>query len=195
MSLYQVSGDTLVLSNDGNAQIGNVLVANSWNSITGSSGPVEIKISNSSTANVAEIAWIAESITYDFADVSGTTGGSGANATFNVTVTNSSYQVSIVDIGESYQPADTITIAGTDLGGASPANDLTVTVGTVDIDGGILTITSAGTQLWPQGGEQTVYVMPGASEFIQVNATAVDTQFTSTCDDGNVYITPVNVVQ
>ena len=34
--------------------------------------------------------------------------------------------------GENYLPGDTITVLGTDLGGTSPANDLTVTVDNVD---------------------------------------------------------------
>ena len=52
---------------------------------------------------------------------------------FNVGYILGGYTVEIVDQGEGYTFDNTITISGTDLGGTSPANDLTVTVNEIDV--------------------------------------------------------------
>jgi len=63
------------------------------------------------------------------------TGGSGSGATFFVEkyfdVSSLVYEVILENAGTGYTAADTLTIPGTSLGGASPANDITVTVSTV----------------------------------------------------------------
>lgn len=61
------------------------------------------------------------------------TGGTGTGATFSVTrgPSSTSYTVSIVNKGSGYAVGDTLTIAGTALGGASPANNLTISVATL----------------------------------------------------------------
>lgn len=61
------------------------------------------------------------------------TGGTGTGATFSVTrgPASTSYTVSIVNPGSGYVLADSLTIAGTAVGGTSPANDITVTVVTL----------------------------------------------------------------
>ena len=59
------------------------------------------------------------------------TSGSGQGVLFNVTRTGAVYtSVSLVSGGNNFLPNDTITIAGTLLGGASPANDLAIQVQT-----------------------------------------------------------------
>lgn len=66
-----------------------------------------------------------------FNGVSGTTSGSGTGATFDVSDASGSgtYDTVTVDTpGSGYQVGDTITILGTDLGGATPANDLVITI-------------------------------------------------------------------
>ena len=74
------------------------------------------------------------------------TSGSGASATFDITRTGTLYNtVNINAVGANYIATETITIAGTELGGASPANDLTIVVDTVDTGGEILTFTPSGT--------------------------------------------------
>jgi len=54
--------------------------------------------------------------------------GTGTGAQFTVNRSGGSYIVSLTNNGNSYEPGDTITILGTNLTGASPANDATITV-------------------------------------------------------------------
>jgi len=71
----------------------------------------------------------------DYASVS-VTGGFGTLATFDVLRVNSVYSVELNIPGVLYQVGDTLTIAGTSLGGASPANDVTITVTAVNSPSG-----------------------------------------------------------
>jgi hypothetical protein len=77
------------------------------------------------------------------------TTGSGTSAVFDVTVINNAYGADIdsANPGSGYAPGDTVTFLGTNFpNGATPANDLVVTVGTVDGSGGITGLSSvAGT--------------------------------------------------
>ena len=75
------------------------------------------------------------------------TNGSGVNASFNISYagTPGSYTTTLVNPGSGYLPTEIITILGTNLGGASPANDLSIQVDTVDGLGEILTFTPTGT--------------------------------------------------
>jgi hypothetical protein len=61
-----------------------------------------------------------------------TTGGSGTGLTFNVTRNGERYYLTVNSAGTSYARGDTITIAGTDVGGASSLNNISVTVTTVN---------------------------------------------------------------
>lgn len=60
-------------------------------------------------------------------------GGTGTGATFSVTrgPASTNYTVSIVNKGGGYVVGDILTIAGTALGGASTANDITISVTTL----------------------------------------------------------------
>ena len=73
--------------------------------------------------------------------------GTGAGATFNVTATGTSYSVTVVSAGNSsYALNDTINILGTALGGATPANDATITVSATNVfGGGVSSATISGT--------------------------------------------------
>jgi len=74
------------------------------------------------------------------------TGGLGSSAIFNVKKTvDNGYLVDLSSGGTGYVVSDVLSFLGTDLGGASPANDLTVTVTEVSDSGVILDYTSAGT--------------------------------------------------
>lgn len=68
----------------------------------------------------------------------------GLGATFNVTRSGGSYSVAIVNNGAGYITGERITVLGTSLGGATPANDATITITNAD-SSGILAATVSGT--------------------------------------------------
>ena len=70
----------------------------------------------------------------------------GSGAVFDIENDGSTYTVTIDTAGTDYHEAQTFTIAGTELGGTSPANDATVTITGVNGTNGALTaVTVAGT--------------------------------------------------
>lgn len=72
------------------------------------------------------------------------TSGSGTGAEINVTSDSGSYTVDIILPGQDFLPGDTITVLGSDLGGSTPTNDLTITVDNVGGLGEILTVSTFG---------------------------------------------------
>lgn len=61
--------------------------------------------------------------------VTGATSGSGTGISFDVTDTTGIYDtITLADPGVGYEIGDTVTILGTSLGGATPANDLVITI-------------------------------------------------------------------
>lgn len=78
--------------------------------------------------------------------VTGATGGSGTGAKFDVTKTNGVYTTAIetANPGTGYALGDTITIAGTALGGAAPANNDVVIVTGLGTNGAINAFSTAG---------------------------------------------------
>jgi hypothetical protein len=78
--------------------------------------------------------------------------GSGLNAQLKVRL-NASATYTILGIqaaGTDYEVGDTVTVRGDDLGGATPANDLTATVDTVNGTGGITGVTlNTGVAVYP----------------------------------------------
>ena len=73
---------------------------------------------------------------------------SGVDATFDVAISGTSYTVTVNQAGDDYSVGQDLVIAGTSLGGTSPANDLTVTVASITGSTGtgpINTISSSGT--------------------------------------------------
>ena len=94
--------------------------------------------------------------TFTFTNVEGTPGTGivqsedglvAANAVFNITKNGTVYAVTIADGGLGYAVGDSVVIAGTDLGGSSPANDCTIKVAstTNDSSNSIATIVVTGT--------------------------------------------------
>ena len=73
------------------------------------------------------------------------TTASGTGAVIDVQVTGDSYQTTFTNAGNNYLPTETITVAGTTLGGTSPANDLTITIDNVGGSGDITVTTEVGT--------------------------------------------------
>lgn len=65
----------------------------------------------------------------------GVNGGSGGGVTVNVTVDHAgspnTATVTLVNVGQGYAAGETLTVQGDALGGASPANDLTIDIDTI----------------------------------------------------------------
>jgi hypothetical protein len=62
----------------------------------------------------------------------GATSGEGSGVEFEIYINNDVYEsISIVNLGYGYASGDTITILGTNVGGISPDNDITITVDSV----------------------------------------------------------------
>lgn len=95
---------------------------------------------NNATVTVSAIG----STTYTNPTQSGYS-GSGSSATFNITKTGTSYTVAITAAGSGFAASETIKVVGTQLGGATTANDATITVTAVNGTGGITAATIAGT--------------------------------------------------
>ena len=74
-------------------------------------------------------------MTGTYTGVATTSSGAGTGATVTVTIDHAGSPnaavVSLVNVGENYATSETLTVAGTLLGGASPANDLTIDVSTI----------------------------------------------------------------
>ena len=138
MSVYQVSGETISFTGNGVTQSNTIPAATSINNITGARGPIFVKFGNTSDTDAATFEWVAASAApeYDFNALSGTASASGQNQEFDVNVSYANgYTVTMTNAGDSFIPTETITILGTDVGGATPANDITITVVTAgDLD-------------------------------------------------------------
>jgi hypothetical protein len=129
-----------------------------------------------------------------YQNVTGLTGGSGVEATFDVTKTDGVYSVVLDSLaasaGRGYVAGDTITLAGTALGGTA-ANNLIVTVATVGTLGKVATFGVVGTA---RAGDGTVditvdvtgttgvdtYTMGGKSTEFTVTKTADNVKLAST---------------
>jgi hypothetical protein len=129
-----------------------------------------------------------------YQNVTGLTGGSGDGAAFDVTKTNGTYSVVLDSLaasaGTGYVAGDTITLAGTALGGTS-VNNLIVTVATVGAAGKIATFGVVGTGRVGDGTVDVVvdvtgttgvdtYTMGGASTDYTVTKTAGKIELDST---------------
>lgn len=81
-----------------------------------------------------------------YTGISGTNvSGSGLGATFDITVTPNGYVVTVNNSGSGYVVGNQILISGTVFGGRDGANDLIVSVATVQAPSSILTVASVGT--------------------------------------------------
>jgi hypothetical protein len=102
------------------------------------------------------------------------TSGTGSNATFDVWVALNLYNTRITAPGTGYNIGDTVTFLGTNFpNGTSPANDLVLTIGTVDGLGGILTITTE-TGTPPQSDAVSLAVTSTLSDVTGRGATTSD---------------------
>jgi hypothetical protein len=134
-----------VTVNNFDSQAGTDYTINS-NTVVFNSAPASgtvIKISRKQAAQLDQATYFGVTQT--------ATSGSGSGATFTVDNTRSEYNVTLTAPGIGYGIGDTLTIAGTSLlakgttpAGASPANDITITVTSVT-SGGITGFTYTGT--------------------------------------------------
>jgi len=98
--------------------------------------------------------------------VTGTTGGAGTGAKFDVTKTNGVYTTVIeaANLGTGYAIGDTITIAGTSLGGTI-ANPDVVVVTSIATGGKISTFSAAGTGQIGNGLNYTIIDVTGVTSY------------------------------
>jgi len=98
--------------------------------------------------------------------------GDPAAAEFRVERVGAVYNTTLSSGGLGYAIGDTITISGTQLGGASPANDITITVESVsdDSSNSILTFTETGT---PVGGR---FILIDNDQFVYFSENGINWQ-------------------
>ena len=124
-----------------------------------------------------------------YQNVTGLTGGTGDGATFDVTKTNGVYSVVLDSLaasaGTGYVAGDTITLAGTALGGTS-ANNLIVTVATVGTLGKIATFGVVGTGRIGNGTVDVVVDVTGTTGVDTYTMGGASTEYTTTKTADNV---------
>jgi hypothetical protein len=116
-------------------------------------------------------------------------GGAGTGAEFDVVKTNGVYAVTIDEEGSGYVAGDTITIAGTNLGGAAPANNLIVTVGTVGLGGKIATFGTVGTGRKGDGNIDILVDVDGTIGIDSYTLTGDSDDYTVSYTDGDIIAT------
>ena len=96
------------------------------------------------------------------------TGGTGLSATFNVVKSGVAYTTTVNSGGTGYTKGDVLLIAGTSIGGATPLNNLTITVTNVS-SGVISNFTISGTAA---GGNYVAIAGTGTSSQYSVDGIA-----------------------
>jgi len=145
-----------------NYQIGDRLLIQG-SQLDGTNGVNDITITVLSVESGGSIANIDSSVPISFSGTAASgaqtyspisqssTSGSGINSTWSVTRSDSgdstagSYNVTNINPGSNFNPGEQIVITGNLLGGATPANDLYIVVGTVGGLGEIATFNYSGT--------------------------------------------------
>ena len=124
-----------------------------------------------------------------YQNVTGLTGGTGDGATFDVTKTNGTYSVVLDSLaasaGTGYLAGDTITLAGTALGG-TVANNLIVTVATVGTAGKIATFGVVGTGRVGNGTVDVTVDVTGTTGIDTYTMGGASTDYTITKTAGNI---------
>lgn len=132
-----------------------------------------------------------KAINSTYQDVSGVIGGTGVGtgAEFDVVKTNGVYSVTLDDPGTNYVAGDTITIAGNNLGGTAPTNNLIVTVGTVGLGGKIATFGTVGTGRKGDGNIDILVDVDGTAGIDTYTLTGDSDDYTITVDDNDIIAT------
>ena len=125
--------------------------------ITGGNSDATVRVDNiKSVGAVTTVTFAGDAPSVDntYTNVTYTTSSaSGAGAVLDVQRTGASYVVTVTTAGTNYLPTETITVAGDQIGGATPANDATITIDGVGGAGDITVVTITGTSL---NGDTTV---------------------------------------
>jgi len=118
-----------------------------------------------------------------YQNITGLTGGAGVEAAFDVTKTNGVYSVVLDSLaasaGRGYLAGDTITLAGTALGG-TVANNLIVTVATVGTLGKIATFGVVGTGRIGDGTVDVQVDVTGTTGIDTYTVGGASTEYTTT---------------
>jgi hypothetical protein len=124
-----------------------------------------------------------------YQNITGLTGGAGVEAAFDVTKTNGVYSVVLDSVaasaGRGYVAGDTITLAGTALGG-TVANNLIVTVGTVGAAGKIATFGVVGTGRIGDGTVDVTVDVTGTTGVDTYTIGGASTEYTITKTANNI---------
>ena len=98
--------------------------------------------------------------------------GVGAGISFNITVTATAYLATVNLSGANYALGDTVKILGTQLGGATPANDCILTISSIGLGGSGVQAIPAGTV--PTGSAQnytfSIYIYQGSGTQVDIQA-------------------------
>ena len=148
-------GDTIIISG---GNVGGVTPANNLTLVVSAIGVGGAITTVLSSGTGVSVDGLYAFLTYD----SSTTVG-GTNFTPSVIREDGTgaYTINIEIAGTGYLPTETITILGTQLGGASTANDLVITIDTVDLVGGVATYTLSGTGIT---GDQSFTNISGTNQ-------------------------------
>jgi hypothetical protein len=125
-----------------------------------------------------------KAINTTYQNITGLTGGSGDGAAFDVVKTNGIYTASLdalaASAGTGYVAGDTITIPGANLGGATPTNNLILTVGTVGLNGKIATFGQVGVGRVGDGTVDVQVDVTGTTGVDTYTLNGASTEFTVT---------------
>ena len=125
-----------------------------------------------------------KAINATYQDKTGTTAGAGTGAKFDVTTTNGVYSVVLdsatASAGTGYVAGDTITIAGSAIGGVNTTNDLILTVATVGTGGKVATFGSVGTGRVGDGTVDVTVDVTGTTAIDTYTVGGKSTEFTIT---------------
>ena len=170
-------GDTILIAG---ANLGGTSPANNLTLVVSSIGGGGAIATVTSSGTGVSVDGLYAFLTYD-----SSTTVAGTNFTPSVIREDGTgaYTINIDVAGIDYLPNETITILGTQLGGASPANDLVITVNTIDGVGGVETYTLSGTGV---NGNQDFTNQSGTNQ----NPTGTSGLFSIQRSGGSYIVTP-----
>ena len=184
---YEV-GDTLLITGDllgGNSPANDLVMTVSSIGVSGA------------LTGVTSTGIAFDSVTYNAVTTTNVT-GQGTLAVFDVERSGTAYSdIIIATAGTDYVAGDKFTVAGTEVGGATPANDITITVSTVNGLGGITAVTWTGTAVIGTNSyvspavDSTSGIGTGADFTVDTSGTTYSVTVTDTGDTTRTPAVPV----